>query len=103
MKRRGRPKTDGVKPGWMAFRAFHALWAFEEARRLGAKYESALDQAVALVKADFPEMPMSISEVKRCLADLQPEVGEEVFLVSPIGERQWALRIGPRPVYPRKR
>lgn len=102
MEKRGRPKTNGVHSPWMGFRPFYTLWAFHAAREQGEKYECALAQTVDLVRKDFPDMPMSISEVKRVLAELQPEGTEEVFSVRRTGKRKLDIYFGPRPVYERK-
>jgi hypothetical protein len=102
MKKRGRPKMDGVQPVWMGDRAFHILCAFHAAREQGEKYEVALAQTVELLRKDFPDMPMSITAVKRVLADLQPEGAQEVFSVRRTGKRKFDIYLGPRPIYERK-
>ncbi len=67
-KKRGRPKTNGVRDGSVLQRETLALKAHDEARRAGEKYEIALDMMVEAVHRWRPEMPMSRTEAKRILA-----------------------------------
>jgi hypothetical protein len=71
MANRGRPKKDGVKPGWTLFRTFLVLHAYNEARAKGNKHYAAIDGAVSAVRSQAPEMPISATEVKRVLARFQ--------------------------------
>src|SRR5262249_28847505 len=67
-KKRGRPKTNGVRPGWVLLRDNIALNAYDEARTSGEKHETALKTMVAAVQRWNPEMSMSETEAKRILA-----------------------------------
>ncbi len=69
--KRGRPKTNGVHPGWMLERDCIAINAYGEAREAGEKYESALDAMVDAVHRWLPGRPMSRTVAKRILANWQ--------------------------------
>lgn len=67
-KKRGRPKTNGVRPGWVLLREHIALNAYDEARTAGEKHETSLGMMIEAVHRWNPEMPMSLTEAKRILA-----------------------------------
>ena len=69
--KRGRPKTNGVRPGWMFERECIALNAYDEARRAEQKHETALDAMVDAVHRWLPGAPMSRTEAKRIRANWQ--------------------------------
>jgi hypothetical protein len=68
-RKRGRPKANGVRPGWVFLRESIALNAYDEVRRADQKHEAALDAMVEAVGRWSPNMPMSRTEAKRILAD----------------------------------
>src|ERR1700756_4508244 len=71
-KKRGRPLKNGLtKPEFFA-RSIMILRGYQEARGRGEKHSAAVREAVAFVRQLDPEMPISETEVKRVLADLQP-------------------------------
>ena len=65
----GRPPTGDVKPGWMLFRMVQVLSIYQQQRLDGIKYQSAITEAINVIRAQFPGMPISISSVKRILAE----------------------------------
>lgn len=73
MRKRGRPRKNGAQPGWTFFRAMFALYGYNEARAAGIKHSSAVTEAVSVVRSRCPGMPISETQVKRILAEYQPE------------------------------
>jgi len=71
MKKLGRPPTNGKQPAWMFYRMMFALYAYNEARA-STKHSSAISEAICFVRSQFPEVPISETEVKRVIAQLQP-------------------------------
>jgi hypothetical protein len=110
MSQRGRPRKNGVKPTEVLYRTMVALRGYEKARAAGEKYEVALEAAIAEVQMAL-KMRMSVTEVKRVLAEFRSETQESVFLVSECDKglivegrmikRAWGLSVGPKPTYPR--
>lgn len=96
MAKRGRPRAGGKKPGWMLIRALVALEAFDQARRAGEKYFFAIEETVKAVRETIPEMPISGTEVKRVLAEFQPNDAAKVFLVTKTAST-WSVSIGSTP------
>ena len=80
--KRGRPKKDGLKPGWMLFRSFLALHAYDQARARGNKHSSAITEAISAVRSREPEMPISETEVKRVLAEFQSKDSKGSSIIS---------------------
>jgi hypothetical protein len=121
MAKRGRPKKDGVQPGWMLLRVVLVLNAYNEARSSPLKHSSAVTEAVAIVKKTYPGMPISETEVKRILAKFQPQGVPVAFKVTKASEKTlppevcelmgvpegskmkttFTFGYGPRPEYPR--
>lgn len=118
MKKCGRPNQNGEQPMWMLLRVTLAVYAFDKARRAGAKYFAALQAAVAFVRAVHPKMPVSETEVKRilgCWRSSRRQLGLLVskadpsdYVVVPLRDGTvgkvkvlWTAAIGPRPTYPR--
>jgi hypothetical protein len=71
MANRGRPKKDGVKPGWTLFRRCVVLHAYNEARAKGNKHSAAITEAVSAVRSRVAGMKISETKVKRVLAEFQ--------------------------------
>jgi hypothetical protein len=65
---RGRPKTGGVKPGWMLFRSLVFLEHYKLARDKGLKYADAISAGIdgAIKKLDCP---MSEREAARIIKE----------------------------------
>jgi len=111
----------------MLDRMVMVLYAFNEARRNGDKYEAAISAAIEAVKARYPEMRIGPRRVKGILAEWQPKGSPMALVISkcpdaelqspemqqsleifhslglPEGKRVTAYRIGlgARPEYPR--
>lgn len=102
---RGRPAKNGRKHPAYLFRAVPALSAYDRARQRGEKYEAALLEAVAAARKTFPEMRMSKTQTKSLLADLRPKSSETtIFFENEVDreqQKQWTIRIGCNPKYPR--
>jgi hypothetical protein len=112
MSQRGRPKKNGVKPFWEFSRTVLGLYGYDKARGMGEKYEASLKAGIAQVKRAYPELPMSVTEMKRILATFRPKSGDAAtFHVAecenfrlPGGRmtgQAWDIRIGAQPKYPR--
>ena len=101
IKKRGRPRTNGRKPGWVLGRALIAIEAYDRARRDGHKHWVALGVAVDAVRRELPGVAISTTEVKRALAALRPRVAAEALLVIKT-DRAWVFGFGPRPDYRRR-
>ncbi len=113
--KRGRPPKNGMQPAWMLERGMEALYAYDEARRGGQKHSAAVRSAVEAIRAKYPRMPISETEVKRVLAQWRPQGGRIGILVTepappddifilPNGQRArrgLTFGYGPRPNYPR--
>ena len=80
--KRGRPKKDGLKPGWMLFRSFLVLNAYDQARARGDKHSAAIIEAVSAVRSRIPGMPISETEVRRVLADFQSRDSERSWIIT---------------------
>jgi alkanesulfonate monooxygenase SsuD/methylene tetrahydromethanopterin reductase-like flavin-dependent oxidoreductase (luciferase family) len=86
MATRGRPRKNGLQPGWMLERRVLVLHSFNEARRNGEKYEVAILEAIKAVKARFPDMRIGPRRVKGILAEWQPKRSARTLTVSRISE-----------------
>lgn len=113
--KRGRPPKNGMQPGWMMKRGMEALYAYDEARKAGEKHSAAVQSAVDAVRAKYPSMPISATEVKRMLSQWRPKgrpigiivtkpaPGDDIIIL-PDGQRArrtLTFGYGPRPNYPR--
>jgi hypothetical protein len=113
MAKRGRPRKNGVQEGWVLFRASVALEGYNRSRKAGEKHSEALKAGVAAVRQTFPGMPISLTEVKRILAEFQPKAQALALRVAEpesndimtLFGRRWkkisVFGIGPLPTYPR--
>ena len=80
MAKRGRPKANGQKDGWVFIRSCVALCALDKARRNGEKYETAISDAILAVHPWG--MRISRTEVKRLLAARQLENPTQTLRVT---------------------
>jgi hypothetical protein len=109
MAKRGRPRTDGAKPGWVFHRMIIVLFRYNEARTAGEKHSVAIREAVSAVRRDLPEIPISEAEVRRVLSQLQPKCFRCAYVVSksldapfplpqlpPAMCRKWGLPVTPK-------
>jgi hypothetical protein len=115
MKKRGRPKKNGLRPLWMLRRTSLAILAYDRSRRAGDKHSAAIGEAVAFIRGTDPRMRISKTEVKRILAIWRPRsrpfglvVSEpdpsDSIMILPDGrkaKRLWIGSVGLRPTYPR--
>ena len=111
MKQPGRPRKNGVQPVYAFHRAMVGLHGYDKMRSSGEKYQEALKGGVEEVRREIPEVPISITEIKRALAEFRSEDMELTFLVTPSENttaidgtkfrKAWEIRIGPNPDYPR--
>ncbi len=127
VRKRGRPRMNGVQPVWMWARVIIVLDAFNEARNNGEKYEAAILAAVNAFKEQYPGLRMGPRRVKQILAEWQPAGSPMALVVTkcsdaklqspemqrqlelyrswgvPLGKRVavYTMGIGPRPEYPR--
>jgi hypothetical protein len=58
------------------------LSAYDRARRRGEKHSAAIAEVVLTVKAAWPEMRISETEVRRVLAEFRPKLGEVAVTVT---------------------
>jgi hypothetical protein len=91
-KKRGRPSKNGKKDPKFLARSMVVLAYFEEARKRGEKYETALAEVVERMSPGKWGQ-ISQTEVKRVLAQFQSRDAEEVFTaeVEPMTEEDIAL------------
>jgi hypothetical protein len=122
MAKRGRPRKDGRQPFMVFIRMISVIDAYNKARKSGEKHSSAVTEAVAAVRAQWPEMPISETVVKRILAEYYPKGSPMAFRVTEISEplplsadlselaglppdtrikRSFVVGFGPRLNYPR--
>ena len=80
MAKRGRPRKNGVQPAWTLVRIVLVLDGFNEARRRGKKYESAIQYAIAAVKAWEPSIRVGPRMVKGILAEWQCKRSPDIAL-----------------------
>jgi hypothetical protein len=95
----------------MLHRIAVGLLGYDEARSSGEKYAEGLKAAVAKVREEFPDIPMSETEMKRILAEFRSTELELTLLfsesentVTALGrkcKKPWQMSIGPQPEYPR--
>ncbi len=116
-RKRGRPKESGMEEGPRFERTAQALLIYNKARAAGEKHASALQMAAQAIRAQNPGIRISLTEVRRILAKLQPRNKPISFSVTepnsieaqeirtlPNGQR---VKMGPkfgfriRPQYPR--
>lgn len=100
MAKKGRPRTNGRKPGWVLGRAMIAIEAYDRARCAGDKHWFAVRAAVEAVRIEFPGIAISETEVKRVLADLRPKNASDALLVTK-QDGVWTFGFGERPDYRR--
>jgi hypothetical protein len=82
MKKRGRPPKYGVVKPERFKRALKIIHAHSKAREGGQKHSAAVREAVEFVRQLDPEMPISETEVKRVLAEFQPQDGQVALKVD---------------------
>jgi hypothetical protein len=106
--KRGRPSNGGVRRPEHLLRGAVAIEAFDAARASGQKYEVALAAGVRAVRKSLPDVPMSISELKRFLTEFRSQsLKNTIFFDKADADsrnskcRVWAMRIGEMPSYPR--
>jgi len=68
IKKRGRPRKNGVQSGWMLGPTVLVLEAYDRSRRAGEKHITAIAEAVSAVRRQRPAVPISGTEVHRTLA-----------------------------------
>jgi hypothetical protein len=78
----GRPKSNGVKSGKVLFRAMFIQAAFIRHRQNGQKYDFALAYAMDDWLAQFPKSKISITTVKRILAEVMSENAENILIAN---------------------
>jgi hypothetical protein len=78
----GRPKSKGIQSGKMLFRAMFIQEAFIRHRQAGAKYEFAIEYARDEWLAQLPKSRVSITTVKRILAETMGEQVETILVAS---------------------
>lgn len=115
MKKPGRPRKNGEKPFWMLERETVAVYAYDQARKAGEKHSVAISEAVKFIRATYPWMPISETEVKRAMAHWRSKRRASALFVSkpdpehnciilPNGRKVrilYTASVGPRPIYPR--
>lgn len=115
MNKPGRPRKNGEKPFWMLERDTVAVYAYGRAREGGEKHSVAISEAVTHIRATYPRMPVSETEVKRIAAAWRSKQRSSSLFVSkpdpehnsitlPNGRKVRILynaSVGPRPIYPR--
>ena len=79
----GRPQTHGVQPGWMLFRIVQVLYCYQEQRRRGIKFRSAVQETITYIRTHFKGMPISESTVKRILAQTHSKQGNLYWVIRP--------------------
>jgi hypothetical protein len=97
MAQRGRPKMSG---GQKMYRDLTVVSSYNESRRAGEKHSSAVANAVAEVRKQFPGVKISETEVKRVLATYQPK-GYAVTFIATKTRTGFTLNFGARPEYTR--
>lgn len=104
----GRPKTHGVKSGIALVRAIFIQEAFIRHRQNGEKYEFAIGYAMGEWVAQFPNSKISVTEVKRILAETMQEGAEEILIATKPEEKMFdehgreialVVKEGARPVF----
>lgn len=78
----GRPKAHGVKSGNVLFRAMFIQAAFIRHRQNGHKYEFALAYAMDQWLIQFPKSKISVTTVKRILAEVMPVDAENILIAQ---------------------
>ncbi len=87
-KKQGRPPKNGARSGWMLLRSMWAIFGYHAARAAGEKHEAALTEAVKFVKMLCPDMPISETEVKRALAEYQPEASTHGYTIEELSDSE---------------
>lgn len=78
----GRPKTNGVRSGKLLFRAMFIQAAFIRHRQNGQKYDFALAYAMEEWLIVFPKSKISVTTVKRILAEVMPIDAENILIAQ---------------------
>jgi hypothetical protein len=81
-RKRGRPESNGVKPGKILNRVVWVLCKCDEFRKTGMKRSSAITETVEFMRKEQPDLAVSETEVRRILAEFQPKGASEVLLVT---------------------
>lgn len=66
--KRGRPRTNGLKPAWTFYRALLIIEGYQQSRLDAKTHRDAVLRSVAYVKQQQPNMRVSPREVDRVLA-----------------------------------
>jgi len=82
MRRRGRPKKNGLQPSWMFARMCNVVLAFTKARGSGSKHSCAVAETIETIQKQTPGVPISDGAVRQILAVCQPRGSLICFTVK---------------------
>lgn len=82
--RRGRPRSHGLQPGWMLWRATEILRVFDQQRDAGEKHAAAVTNTVSELRRLHPRLPVSAGEVRRVLRSMRPASADVEWAVREI-------------------
>lgn len=103
---RGRPKQNGVQPGWMLLRSVEVMRLFARYRDHQSKFETTVNDTVQEFKRLYPELKINSTEVRRIhRAMFDPASGLEWTIcetVQPDREILYGLQWRDRPVRTRR-
>ena len=92
-RKRGRPRTYGVTQHYVFIRAMIVLDAMRRARSRSEKYLASIQLAIAAVRAKYPTMRISSTEVKRVMAEFQPRGVAKTFLSDSVDGKTMAFNL----------
>ena len=81
-RKRGRPKSNGVKPFTVLFRELVVLYKHRELRESGMKRSSAIRETIDFMRKEHPEIKISETGVKRILAKHERPNSRDAIIVT---------------------
>ena len=102
----GRPKQDGVQPGWMLVRKLMAVEIFQRHRQNGEKHDQALMMTTEDVNKRMPTHAVELSTIKTIIAELFSAKNEDVLIIErieplPDCSESYSASFKERPIFPR--
>ena len=73
LKKRRRPRKNGVTKPEFLLRSISIIHAYQKARAIGGKHSAAVRDAIDFVRQLLPGMPISETAVRRTLSAFQPQ------------------------------
>ncbi len=82
-RKRGRPRLNGRRGPRLFYRSLLLVYLYNEARKREPKHEAALAETVCEFRNLYPQAKISLTPVKRALAEYQPHHAQMAWKIVP--------------------